>query len=66
MDKAALGRVERARCFLGPYLLRERNRLAKARERARRLAEDPEGYRRKRCDEMRHRREQLNSQIRST
>ena len=53
MDQAARARVERARCFLGPYLLRERNRLAKARERARRLAEDPEGYRRGRREEMR-------------
>lgn len=53
MGPDALARVRQARQRLGPTLLRERNRKAKARERQRRLAEDPEGYRRGRREEMR-------------
>lgn len=53
MDTEARARLERARRRTPPFFIRERNRLAKARERARRMSEDPEGYRRERREEMR-------------
>lgn len=53
MDAEARARLERAHRRTPPFFIRERNRRAKARERARRMAEDPEGYRRERREEMR-------------
>jgi hypothetical protein len=53
MDAEARARLERARRRTPHFMIQERNRHAKARERARRLAEDPEGYRRRRREEMR-------------
>lgn len=53
MDEAARARLERARRRTPIFMVQERNRRAKARQRARELAADPEGYRRRRREEMR-------------